>query len=88
MQKADYNRGQFSRKAAQSTPFKCLDRFYITNAQGLRHKVCAIGMDEPHLLSGQFKVYGDLIKKHQDFTVHENLVGLFRVPSSELDRQT
>ena len=64
-------------------------RFYITNGQGLSHKVRTIGMDEPHLLSGQFKVYGDLIKKYQDFTVNENLVGLFRVPSSEFRvRQT
>ena len=32
--------------------------------------------DEPHLLSGQCNVYGDLIEKYRDQTVDENLEGL------------
>ena len=33
--------------------------------------------DEPHLLSGQCKVYGYLALKYQDLTDDENLVQLF-----------
>ena len=33
--------------------------------------------DEPHLLSGQCKVYGNLIEKYPDMTSDENLVQLF-----------
>jgi hypothetical protein len=33
--------------------------------------------DEPHLLSGQCKVYGDLVEKYPDLTSDESLVQLF-----------
>ena len=47
--------------------------------------------DEPHLISGQCKVYGDLIEKYGDLTVDENMVGLFSdilARRDELDRQS
>ena len=47
--------------------------------------------DESHILSGQCKVYGDLIDKYQDLTDDENLVQLFTdvlARRDELDRET
>ena len=46
--------------------------------------------DESHILSGQCKVYGDLIDRYQDFTDDENLVQLFTevlARRDELDKQ-
>ena len=46
--------------------------------------------DKSHILSGQCKVYGDLIDRYQDFTEDENLVQLFSevlARRAELDKQ-